>query len=706
VKKLLAPMNQCAISAGIHVLFVNLYKQVPTMPSIAPFIRFSKRSTRNSYSIAIKLLMVFLAAFTMTFLGALATMAMSAVSHAAIPDTERAVLQALFNSTNGNAWTDKTNWNGAPGTECTWARIACNADESHVTEIVLNNNNLVGTLPTTINQMSALRVFVVALNDLEGPIPALNTLTELRVFSASFNALSGSIPTLAGLIALREFNVGLNQLSGPIPSLNGLTALEFFSVGANPLPALTGLSSLQTFIVVNNQLTGSIPSLSGLTELRLFNVANNQLTGAVPAVPSPSALTPDISALCPNQLTVSPDADWDAATPGATWDVGCTATLPQQVLTFGAAPTLVVVGTGTVAATVTPSPGSTAPIVYSSATQSVCSVDTTSGLVTVLSAGVEGSICTIAADKANDATINSAVQVQQSIAIQGLTATFTVTPSTADANGFVQPNIPQTVTAGDTASFVITSNAGFNIASVGGTCGGTLFVIAYTTNAITADCTVIASFVAIGAVNFIVTPSTADTNGSINPNTAQTVASGNTTTFTVTPNTGFNIATVNGTCGGALTGNSFTTNPITADCTVIASFVAVSATTFTVTPNATDPNGAIAPNAPQTIASGDTTTFTITPNAGFFIAGVTGTCGGVLTGSRFTTNAISADCTVNPSFALIPVAAEGVAVPTLSQWTLMSLAAALLALALHAMALHARAGGRSRTRRGGSTQHP
>jgi hypothetical protein len=392
------------------------------MPSLTSRIRFNKHRARLSRTVAIKLITVFLTAFMVAFMGVLATIAMSTISHAAIPDTERAVLQALFTSTNGEAWTDKTNWNGAPGTECTWARITCNADESHVVEIVLNNNNLAGALPATMNRMSALRVFVVSLNHLEGPIPPLNGLTALQVFVASFNALSGPIPALDGLIALREFNVGVNQISGPIPSINELTALELFLVGSNrltgPIPALSGLTSLRNFNVVNNQLVGSIPSLSGLTSLQFFNVANNQLTGALPSVPSPSALSLDGSQLCPNQLTVSIDTDWDAATRGATWDVDCTAALPQQVLSFGVAPTLAVGGTGTVVATVRPSPGSTAPIVYSSATPSVCSVDAASGLVTVLPAGIEGSVCAIAADKANDATINSAVQVQQSIVIQ------------------------------------------------------------------------------------------------------------------------------------------------------------------------------------------------------------------------------------------------------------------------------------------------
>jgi T5SS/PEP-CTERM-associated repeat protein/autotransporter-associated beta strand protein len=70
--------------------------------------------------------------------------------------------------------------------------------------------------------------------------------------------------------------------------------------------------------------------------------------------------------------------------------------------------------------------------------------------------------------------------------------------------------------------------------------------------------------------NRTVTPS-AGANGTISPGTAQSVSHGATATFTVTADTGY-AATVDGTCGGTLVGNTYTTNAVTADCTVVASF--------------------------------------------------------------------------------------------------------------------------------------
>ena len=75
-------------------------------------------------------------------------------------------------------------------------------------------------------------------------------------------------------------------------------------------------------------------------------------------------------------------------------------------------------------------------------------------------------------------------------------------------------------------------------------------------------------------ITHAVTPSVGTPSGTISPATPQTVADGATTQFTLTPDSGFQIDSVGGTCGGALAANVFTTNAVTADCTVIANFVA------------------------------------------------------------------------------------------------------------------------------------
>jgi len=73
------------------------------------------------------------------------------------------------------------------------------------------------------------------------------------------------------------------------------------------------------------------------------------------------------------------------------------------------------------------------------------------------------------------------------------------------------------------------------------------------------------------AVTHVVTPS-ADPHGTLTPGTPQTVNDGDTIAFTVQAEPGYAIADVSG-CGGSLVGDTFTTAPVVADCTVSASFV-------------------------------------------------------------------------------------------------------------------------------------
>lgn len=87
-----------------------------------------------------------------------------------------------------------------------------------------------------------------------------------------------------------------------------------------------------------------------------------------------------------------------------------------------------------------------------------------------------------------------------------------------------------------------------------------------------------------------------------------------------------------------------------------------SATTATVTPSA-GANGSIAPDVPQVVAILDIAELTLTPDPGFALGEVSGTCGGSLSGSVWTTEPVVSDCTVEASF--FPVTATSIAVPVL-----------------------------------------
>jgi Leucine rich repeat N-terminal domain len=217
-------------------------------------------------------------------------LAIAASSSHAIPAAERAVLLNLYNGTQGASWTNKTGWDTASGIECNWFGVTCSSGDLNVIAISLPNNNLVGTLPATLKNLTLLQSFTVNDNKLGGSIPSLTGMTALDTFLVYGNQLSGPLPSLNGLSALRVFNANGNALTGSLPAYTGLSNLQIFFVGGNnlsgSLPSLSGYPALQRFAADNNALTGNIPNLSGLSALQDLYLDNNQLTGNVPALPN------------------------------------------------------------------------------------------------------------------------------------------------------------------------------------------------------------------------------------------------------------------------------------------------------------------------------------------------------------------------------------------------------------------------------------
>jgi hypothetical protein len=209
--------------------------------------------------------------------------------------------------------------------------------------------------------------------------------------------------------------------------------------------------------------------------------------------------------------------------------------------------------------------------------------------------------------------------------------------ASAGSGGSISPS-SQTVTHGASTSFSVSPSSGYSIASVSG-CGGSLSGSTYTTGPITQACSVSASF----SANQHSVSASAGSGGSISP-ASQTVTHGNSTSFSVSPNSGYSIASVSG-CGGSLSGSTYTTGPITQACAVSASF---SANQYSVSASAGS-GGSISPSS-QTVTHGASTSFSVSPNSGYSIASVSG-CGGSLSGSTYTTGPITQACAVSASFS-------------------------------------------------------
>ena len=228
---------------------------------------------------------------------------------------------------------------------------------------------------------------------------------------------------------------------------------------------------------------------------------------------------------------------------------------------------------------------------------------------------------------------------------------YTVTAS-AGANGAITPEGAQSVAQGGVASFNLLPDAGFALGPVEGTCGGTLDTSAqtFTIFAVSQDCTVEATFVALGGGTDLTVTASAGAGGAISPEGAQTVAPGGVITFALLPESNFAIGPVNGTCTGLLDtqAKTFTTDAVTVDCTVEATFIATGGAHHAVTTSVAG-QGSIAPTEYPAVPDGGAVSFRLYPAPYYSVASVSG-CNGTLSGKTYFTGPVTSDCQVVASF--------------------------------------------------------
>lgn len=203
--------------------------------------------------------------------------------------SDRAALEALYDATGGEHWTDGTNWKTAAPLD-TWFGVT--TDAGRVTELELDENGLTGSLPAALGSLSNLQRLSLLENELTGPIPAeLGKLASLERLNLARNELTGPIPgDLGKLASLERMTVAGNGLTGLIPGeLGDLAQLEWLSLRGNlltgPVPVWLGnLSRLRRLWLASNDLTGPVPGeLGGLADLELLDVSYNWgLSGPLP----------------------------------------------------------------------------------------------------------------------------------------------------------------------------------------------------------------------------------------------------------------------------------------------------------------------------------------------------------------------------------------------------------------------------------------
>lgn len=188
--------------------------------------------------------------------------------------TDSLALIALYNSTNGDNWRIK--WDTTQPMD-TWVGIKLN-ENGCVTCIdldginncsldELSGNNLTGTLPDEIGDLSELEALLLSYNSLSGGIPkTIGNLKKLFFIQLNDNRLNQPLPEELGELSnLLRLDLQYNQINGSIPEKIG------------DLGRLTGLS------ISNNRLVGGIPkSIGKLINLKYLYLWENQLTGSIP----------------------------------------------------------------------------------------------------------------------------------------------------------------------------------------------------------------------------------------------------------------------------------------------------------------------------------------------------------------------------------------------------------------------------------------
>lgn len=178
---------------------------------------------------------------------------------------ERNALIALYNATNGDNWTNHENW-------CTdkplyeWYGVSVNQN-NRVYWLSLNNNQLNGSIPCELCNLTNLEYLSLYSNQLSGNIPSeLGNLTNLKYLYLNGNQLTGSIPAeLGSLTNLESLYLSDNQISGSIPS------------------ELGNLTNLESLYLSYNQLTGEMPEFIGnMKSYKYVQIYANLLEGEPP----------------------------------------------------------------------------------------------------------------------------------------------------------------------------------------------------------------------------------------------------------------------------------------------------------------------------------------------------------------------------------------------------------------------------------------
>jgi hypothetical protein len=245
------------------------------------------------------------------------------------------------------------------------------------------------------------------------------------------------------------------------------------------------------------------------------------------------------------------------------------------------------------------------------------------------------------------------VQTNHTISVKSTVNPNPTITASAGAGGSISPTGSVSVDYGGSQTFTITPNVGYHIASIIAN-GASVTVTSpsgqtYQFSAVSADSSLTTTF----AINTYTISVTQSTNGQISPDTS-TVNYGGNQNFTITPDSGYYIASITTDAGSVSvyspSGQTVSFNNVQAAHTITANFAIK---TFNITASA-GAGGSISPSESINVNYGYNQTFNITANTGYSIVNVTVNGRSVGAVSSYTFNNVQATYTISATFAPTP----------------------------------------------------
>ena len=187
--------------------------------------------------------------------------------------TQLTALQDMYGTLGGVNWSMKTNWNIGDPCFNSWFGVECDCS-GHVIGIVLPDNRLIGTIPSTISNLVHLRTL-----DMHSTAPRAPSLPNVDA-----NHLSGALPSLASIGTLAVLDLSFNEITD-VSDIVLNTDLEVLALRGNRISSfpdgLEALTKLKVLDLSDNMIVDTFPSGSfcQMPDIYVVNVGNNTLSG-------------------------------------------------------------------------------------------------------------------------------------------------------------------------------------------------------------------------------------------------------------------------------------------------------------------------------------------------------------------------------------------------------------------------------------------